>query len=383
MIVMVFHWWLLKPSAWNFAAHGVQPAPMSPLYLLIKTPVNLLLGGSTAVLVFFVMSGTVLAVSFTEVDNKQYIPYALKRFCRIYLPYAVAVALSLIAMNLLQPRPIDTLSVWFNTYSWTHPITAGGFVNYVLMTNKDTTLDPAIWSLAYELRISLIFPVLLFFLGRWRLPGLIAVTALSVGAQLIEGFGVSGIGHQLLDTLKYLYLFAFGAAFYLSPVRVADGNARPKALFLVAWLIALVPIFLAIQISALNISTSAFLLSSLGAILVVALALSSNPISNQVLASGWATWLGKISYSLYLLHIPVLLTVVHLLYGDLPTSLLFASGSLAAIFLAWLMAITFERSSQRLGRWLARLYIHGRLRSMSEANAMATNLGLPIRDRDA
>jgi peptidoglycan/LPS O-acetylase OafA/YrhL len=147
----------------------------------------------------------------------------------------------------------------------------------------------------------------------------------------------------------------------LKPVRLKEG--------LLLWLIPSATIFLSIRIDALNESSIAFLLSGIGAIFIVALTLSSNPISNRVLASGWAVWFGKISYSLYLLHIPVLLTVVHLFYGNVPVPLLFVIGSLIAIFLAWMMAITVERYSQRLGRWLAKLYMHRPVRSVTEARA--------------
>jgi peptidoglycan/LPS O-acetylase OafA/YrhL len=360
---MVFHWWLVSPPAWNFIAHGVRPEQDFTFLLLAKTPANLVLGGATLVLVFFVMSGAVLALTFTEVDKKRFVPYALKRFCRIYVPYAFTVILSLIVMNMVRPAPVETLSVWFNTFSWSQAITPLTFVNYVLMTNHDTTLDPVVWSLAHELRISLVFPLLLFFVVRWQVAALIGITALSVAAEVILGwFHVHWIIGEVLASIKYCYLFAFGAALYLNPVELTARGASPKTRSVVLWVIAMVPVFVSVQISPLLECTSAFLISSTAAILIVALALSANAVSHRVLASGWAVWLGKLSYSLYLIHIPILLVVLHLFYGDAPILVLFVLASAVTILLAWLMAATVELSSQQLGRWLAKRYLRGGLR---------------------
>ncbi|WP_176480139.1 acyltransferase [Mesorhizobium sp. WSM3859] len=364
IIVMFFHWWLLSPAVWNVVSKGVIPAAGSPLFMISKTPLNVLVAGSSAVFIFFVISGVVLALTFEEVDRHDSVAFIVKRFCRIYLPYAVAILVSLSAMLLVQPAPVPGLSEWFNTYAWSQTITPLRLLNYVLMTNHDTTLDPVIWSLAHELRISLVFPLIFFFMARHGTVALVALVAFSLAAEIILAIAhVHWVIGEFLNTGKYLFLFAFGIWLYRRGA--APGHREGRARTLVLGVSALIAIFLSARIDLLAFTPAAFLLSTVGSILVVALALGQNAIANA-LASNGAVWFGRISYSLYLMHIPVMLFILHQFHARAPAGLLFVTGIAAAIGVAWLMSMTVERFSQRLGRWLAT-----RLSSASAAKAGA------------
>jgi len=78
-------------------------------------------------------------------------------------------------------------------------------------------------------------------------------------------------------------------------------------------------------------------------------------------------FLGRFSYSLYLVHIPVLVVIVSAIYGGVHPSLIFPAlgGVLAAILTAYVFYLLVERSSQRIASG-------GRSKSLTQAEAVRT-----------
>jgi peptidoglycan/LPS O-acetylase OafA/YrhL len=74
---------------------------------------------------------------------------------------------------------------------------------------------------------------------------------------------------------------------------------------------------------------------------------------DAALSHGFANWLGKISYSLYLVHLLVLLTLVHLFFGKMPLPYILLSTVLLSALLAELTHRAIEKPSMDLGRRLA------------------------------
>jgi peptidoglycan/LPS O-acetylase OafA/YrhL len=100
---------------------------------------------------------------------------------------------------------------------------------------------------------------------------------------------------------------------------------------------------------------------ALGATLLLALCMGS-PRVRTLLAAPWLTWLGRVSYSLYLVHLLVLLSLVHTLRAVLPLPLILALGVSASLAIAALCNRLIEMPANRLGRLLA-----GRLGTRSPA----------------
>jgi hypothetical protein len=102
--------------------------------------------------------------------------------CRIYLPYAVAIGVALLLMSLLSNRRIGGTSFWFNL-SWSQPVSARLIAHQAFMTGQLDIVDNPIWSLVHELRVSLIFPLLLLLVGRIRasilLPALLTLPVIA------------------------------------------------------------------------------------------------------------------------------------------------------------------------------------------------------------
>jgi peptidoglycan/LPS O-acetylase OafA/YrhL len=135
--------------------------------------------GRPAVVFFFVLSGFVLAVSL-KTGTPGYAAFAVRRLCRIYLPYAAAILISA-AAYWCSPEPRFPPASWASQ-TWGEPANAALMVHHLLMplAGVDLTLDRSAWSLVHEIRISLVFPLL--WLAAERAPRITVGALIAVAA---------------------------------------------------------------------------------------------------------------------------------------------------------------------------------------------------------
>ena len=95
--------------------------------------------------------------------------YLLKRICRIYIPYIVALIIAIICQTTISGYGISYLSEWFNR-SWTIESSSSLIAQHILLVGKYNTdaYNGVIWSLVHEMRISIIFPLILMICLRKR-----------------------------------------------------------------------------------------------------------------------------------------------------------------------------------------------------------------------
>ena len=86
-------------------------------------------------------------------------------------------------------------------------------------------------------------------------------------------------------------------------------------------------------------------------------------------------WLGKVSYSLYLIHVPLLLAAVHLTYGRAPLGVTIPAVVAASLLCAELMHRFVELPSIRLGRVLGGLRRPGNALPLSAPVRVAAGKG--------
>src|SRR5215469_12405483 len=60
-------------------------------FALVHTPIRAVIAGGSAVILFFVLSGFVLALPFVDGNTPSTSAFIVRRVCRIYIPYAVAL----------------------------------------------------------------------------------------------------------------------------------------------------------------------------------------------------------------------------------------------------------------------------------------------------
>src|SRR5436190_7477721 len=181
-----------------------------PLWWLNSTPLALLRAGYPSVIFFFILSGYVLALPFLK-GPIAYWPFIARRVCRIWIPYAAAMVVSIACALWFYPTHISGLSRWANQ---TVPFPSLRLLlNHVFLIGSfdSQTYNRVFWSLVYEMRISLIFPllVLLLQLGAWwKVLG--AAVTLSIAELAVERLPIWSGSNEFPMTLHYAGLFVVG-----------------------------------------------------------------------------------------------------------------------------------------------------------------------------
>jgi peptidoglycan/LPS O-acetylase OafA/YrhL len=322
------------------------------------TPIHLLWGGLEAVVVFYVLSGFVLAIPLLKTSAPSYSAFAVKRICRIFIPYAASVLIATLLLNTTSSFGIRDLSAWFNT-AWSVPAEWPTITDHLLMlgTPRWNYMNPPVWSLVHEMRISLIFPAVIWVGIRVRWQVLIPLTFLASGsAKLIyHSMGPDRTGASFVETASYLFLFVAGAEMAIHRVSIQRyveqfGVRTQWALFV-------------ISIILLNSRWNFFsrwaqltiVLVWMGAIALVALVSNPGPWMPILRHSG-LRWLGKISYSLYLVHFVVLFALLYTLQKRVPNLAIVVMSVPMSLLFAALFHRLVEAPSLDLGRRLARRF---------------------------
>lgn len=352
LAVVFSHALLSLPVFWD---HILGKSPNATLAWIIGyTPIRLLWAADKAVLLFFVLSGFVLTLPWISGRNRTYASFLTSRFCRIYLPYCSAMLIAAILATTLGGHPVPEASDWINGYGW-----AGGVSQHTLpsvllvLTNQYCTwLNNPTWTLVWEMRVSLIFPLLVIPVVRWGLPGA-ALVATCLWAAFIGSKAVDvahpdmasyiGDPHKMFFYAGYFLLGAVMAKY--RAVLAQIGSARNGGIA-TALLIAGLAYWL------LRWPATAEMLKTPGAILIITAAISAGPFSRW-LSRPSTQWLGRVSYSLYLIHVPVILTTEYLLSTYLDQKALVILAILISLLFAELFYRVVERPAHQLGRYLS------------------------------
>ncbi|WP_173571281.1 acyltransferase family protein [Acetobacter conturbans] len=357
-LIVVFHHALICIPGLNeqrttllsqgFAADG------SLVYL---TPLRIFVSGPSMVIMFFVLSGVVLGFTFVGRDHQKYLPFIAKRFIRIWLPFAVAILVSFALAHVLGGMSVPTAASWFNDRIWEGQTSAGSLAHHLLMDGTQTYLDNPMWSLIIEMRISFIFPILvLLTLYNWRV---------AIGAALFVGLGLSILSSKIhnefvlsaLTTLEYILPFIVGIyiAEKSKPVRqwveARSGFARG-----ILWIVGVTGICFYPERTDVILGGKNFVLMLLcvaSSSLLIILALAEGKTS-RFLNSRIPQFLGRISYSLYLLHVIVLAVVCRLLSDVLPFPATVAIAVAVSVFIAWGFNLLVEKPSTAISRFVGK-----------------------------
>jgi peptidoglycan/LPS O-acetylase OafA/YrhL len=318
---------------------------LSPLSVLKYTPLRILVAGRASVLLFFVLSGFVLYLS--ERQESGYASYIIKRATRILPPFLFAVLFASALYIGVDPKPVPSASDWFNIMNWTDTPTPSYLVLNLLMSGipEFPTLNSPIWSLVHETRISVIFPLLVILLHYrfwWTIAVTIGVSTIALGFPL-----ANPIAYTIELSIGYVCFFVAGAALAIRASEVTKIiRSLSHSYVIVLWLLAFI-----LLIAPMNYNLDS-LAPGLGSVLLVSLCISSTTASRLLEGVIWV-WLGRISYSLYLLHVPVLLAVIHLGAHQFPPPILCAIAVGVSFALAELCNRLIEQPSIVFGRRIA------------------------------
>ncbi len=341
LVVVVHHSVLVAPAL--AAAYGPGDTEGTAATLLTFTPLHLLWNGPAAVTVFFVLSGLVLAVAGERlIGASSWARYYAGRLLRLYLPVAASVALA-VGLYFLVPRDSNpSASWWLNSHD--DPLPWSTIVRCVTLVTGTDSLNSALWSLRWEVIFSLALPAYLL-LGRCR-----PAWAVVQGGGLLGIMLAWGPAHA---SLRYLPVFGLGVllAAQREPLFALARRARSAH-----WVLLGVVCVLLIESPWLvgadappHWGRISRVLVALGGVLIVALFLLS-PAASRLAQNRVARWLGTISFSLYLTHEPIAVSVSFLLVGRAPLLVILLVSVALALPAAHLFFRVVEQPTHRLAR---------------------------------
>lgn len=316
------------------------------------SPLHLPWAGMEMVYLFFILSGFVLALPFTHGRRTRWVGYYPKRFLRLYPPAWGAFALALLWITLFPRHFSAGDSIWLQV----HPaeLTNAAIRADLLLIPGPLGSNSVLWTLRYEVLFSLLLP-LLVFLSR-RLPKLnLLKAAVLLGA--IVAFGNPG-----LSMWFFLPMFFLGTLMAVERDRLARVGERIRSLKhsrAAWWGLTIFSLLLLNSYWTLGGLTTDprlldYLIPAARGLAVVAscmiIFLSVEGTLCRQLEKPALAWLGRRTFSLYLVHEPIVVSAA-VLSGGRPNPVL---TLLVVIPSALLVTTVFyalvEHPSQRLSR---------------------------------
>jgi peptidoglycan/LPS O-acetylase OafA/YrhL len=307
-----------------------------------------LLNATGAVHVFFVLSGYCLTASAQRGNNPADLAqFYVRRVARIHGPYVATVVIAWLARLWLYPEPVDGISPWMREHlaarldgsellaAFAFPGMAGGLL-------------PQGWTLTVEMVFSLLLPAMVWIAARVHWGVLVIASAVLLAWS------------QPFDTPRYALDFSTGIALYLERARLTAFFARARGLAAAAGVLGLAvicyPPYTLLGARDPSLATAVF---ACGATLLVLGAAHAASL-RRMLEWRPVAALGRVSYSIYLLHFTVLSVSTPLLAGGvgLPGGAAFAlwvaAATSALSFLSYRgIELPCIRAGNAVCRWLA------------------------------
>ncbi len=327
--------------------------------------------GHSAVDVFIVLSGYCLMLPVIRSGRLSggIIEFLRRRARRILPPYFAALAFSLAAIALLPPlREYASNALWDVALP---AFTPGVIISHLLLVHNfspawHSKIDYPMWSVATEWQIYFLFPLIL--LPVWRRAGVVAAIAVGFVLGLVPLFffydRFSGVSPQFVG----LFALGMGAAdlSFSQALRLARCRESLPWGGLAAGLLAVL-VFVSLKHSSWPeaVAMKDILVGAATACLLISCTRSltrhqetatdqrpdtrgHGSLALRLLESRPAVWLGTFSYSLYLIHAPVLALCQSALRREclapVPAlGVMLSGGVLLALAASYLFHLAFER----------------------------------------
>ena len=272
---------------------------------IMRTPLHLFFDAYAAVTVFFVLSGYVLSVRYLELrrfESFNIWAFYVKRYCRIVLPFIAVLVVSYLARTWFYQFYADNdpaLSKWAQRL-WSDKkvdLPPLEYLKSALMILPDTKfpLIPQAWTLRIEMGMSLALPFMILIACRssWWLVLFTIVFIQLLGVYVFAAHFTMGI------------LLAKHQEYIVNLIR----SNRLLAIATLVIGVLLLTYRLPHELIAMKLSPKELrFVTGIGALMLLAW-IMANARAQAILSIAPLQFLGKISYSLYLVHLLVMLTV--------------------------------------------------------------------------
>jgi len=298
---------------------------------LFYSPLHLFFDGFAAVTFFFVLSGYVLTLSLDRKKEIAIGDFYLKRLFRIMPAYIVTLIISLICYSYYSViRTNPESSEWINSF-WSKPQDLNSFLRQLifLRTPGHGELVCQNWTLNEEMKFSFLIPFL-YFIGK-KSSSLLFLTFNIVLAVLF-------------NASVFVFHFSMGIYLALNQDRILTFFKKLKAQYaiLIGCLTVLlytyrytIPMYYYYHFRKLNFLNNddmIWVFTGLGSFLILLYCFSNLKIQS-ILNHSFFRFIGKLSYSIYLLHILVLIFLVPMFIHQLN------NWGLSNKYLVWLSAL--------------------------------------------
>lgn len=311
----------------NPAIDGLRAVAVLSVIIFHADFLNLLPGGFTGVDIFFVISGYVISQSLYARREQLFAVYLADFYRRRLLRIVPALLVVLLACSLFSTMFVP--QAWLSQQNDQTGLAAFfGLSNFVLAWNSDTYFSPSAllnpythtWTLAVEEQFYLIFPLIYFAWLRYKDQSRVVWALLPLLALISLVLSAIQTRHDPLEAFYLLpgrfWELAAGAILYqwLGTGRLSVRSPATTRTLLFGG-IALVIGGIALVIGGLLLADAnqfpfPWALVTVSGTLLVITALvqktDSPSLPQRLLQSSPATYIGRLSYSLYLWHWPVL-----------------------------------------------------------------------------
>jgi peptidoglycan/LPS O-acetylase OafA/YrhL len=269
--------------------------------------------GWAGVSIFFVVSGFCIHASFFQ-QGRQLGNFFIRRFFRLYPTYLACIAFCVV-LNAYAIMPYAggsrqwlTHLLLIHNYSWQ---TYGG-------------INPVLWSIAVEVQLYLIYPLLVYFVSKsgWK-TAMFITAGFEISIRTAQGlFIVISPGQSpfsgLLDVFSvspFGYWFSWSIGAYIADAYLNDRELPFRKISPLLWLT------LALTASLVRpLQSFSFLLFSLATAATITMILKGNFAKWNLpqLPLRGLRQVGIWSYSIYLMHLPLLLIFMRCILTYLP-----------------------------------------------------------------
>lgn len=324
---------------------GIMAHPFGPDAFYSLVP------GTSAVMVFYVLSGVVLAIApFRCIEKRRaydWFGYFPRRMVRLCVPLFVAIAIGVVAGFVSSSMGMQSRSALAVDYSsGVAGIMHDVFMQFDMLFNVSDggatlggeplrRVDSPVWSMSWEIWFSLLLPLVLFVVLKIKRDWL-AVACIAVLLLASHFSGYFPLRLCLMFVLGTLLAKRLGK---LSAVRM------PVAVEVLATVASLALIELPLFFEGTLAHAACSTLMNMSCMGLVAIAMTDGVLC-RALSCRVCRWLGKISYSMYLTHAMVIGCLAAFLpklgLSGLPVS---AVALVASFAFAWVFWYLVERPS--------------------------------------
>lgn len=315
------------------------------LVMFLHAHFQLANNGQIGVSLFFSMSGflitTLLYEEFRNTGSISFSGFYLRRTFRLFPALFVLLAVCIIYVAWFVNDPIRKGEIWKEIYASALYVYN---ISWSWDWGKGSLLLGHTWSLAVEEQFYLIWPwILIWFLKKdwlkllmWILFGFISLS------WLARSFGWTGSVYQSL-VQESIFMGCFFALIRLNDMMIKISDWFLLFLVSVICILGLIPVD-----SPINLFNP---IGLIGGVLFIGLTQNQHGLTARLLSIKPLVFIGKISYGMYLWHLPVFRWFSY--HAHLPGYQAFLGKFLITFLLTYLSWMLIEKRSTRLGRALS------------------------------